>query len=51
MVGSLRVNPNDTLIIASLQQFIHFRTIQSQSLQIQVARIAQGSKGTIDIRS
>ncbi len=51
MVGSLRVNPNDTLIIASLQQFIHYRTIQPQNLHIQVAGIAQGSKGTIDIRS
>lgn len=51
MVGSLRVNPNNTLIIASLQQFIHFQTIQSKNLDIQVARIAQGSKGAIDIRS
>lgn len=50
-MGSLRVNPNDTLIIASLQQFIHFQIIQSKNLHIQVAIFGWLSKGAIDIRS
>lgn len=51
MVGSLRVNPNNTLIIASVQQFIHFQSIQSKNLYIQVAIFGGSSKGAIDIRS